>query len=313
VTRCIGRCVLVLATFGASSQVARSDYTTESVRDDAGLFRPEIIAQADKGIRELFDRYHVDLRIETLSLPDGERQTVERMRQKARSDYFAKLAAERAKEADVNGLYILICANPSHVQVTAYPDSAGALFYWWPRKEIHDSLRRTFQGVREGAGRHDAAEAAVGFGFRARPATGGDAALLATVEKVTELVQRRVGDPNAVPVMPVVVVLAAGVGAWVLFSLLSQRMSKRSPHEGLFVPMQPDRGPALLAARFGSPGAFWLYDRLFYGPPGAPGDDVPVVDSAQVAHRESKHHGDHSDLLHPDPDPIHEDTPPDHT
>jgi hypothetical protein len=303
VTRFSGRCLLTLALAGLLHNVAWSDGPSpDGIIDGLDLFRPEVAARADALIRDMREKYRFDVRVETLVLPDDERLTVERMpKQKAKAEYFTRLGIERADKAGVNGLYILICLNPRYIQVTTYPDSTAALLSRNSRKQLHDLLQRGLRGAKADGGHVDAAEAAAGFGWRARPPTGPDAALLETLQKVNAILYARAGNPNAVAPVSIGIVLAAGVGLWFVLTLLQRRLAKRAPDSGIAGPGQPDRGPALLAARFGSTAALWIYDRLFYGPP-----DLPAVASAPAESREmpAVAIGSPSDLLHPEPDHV---------
>jgi hypothetical protein len=285
-----------LAGFAGS---CRSDEpSANGIFDNAAVFRPEIAARANAIIRDLHDRYGFDVRIETLTLADNERAALEKsLFGKTKNAYFAQLGQERAKNAELNGVNVLICTNPWFVQVSVYPDAARTLFSRSVVRDLHRRLDR-LGGAVETAENRDAPEAAAGFGWRARPPAGVDAALIAAMDDLRTTVQKRVGDPNAVPPLSIGIVLAAGVGVWCVLTLLSRRMTRRAPESGILRPMQPDRGPALLAAQFGSPSAYWIYDRLFYGPPAAPAAATVSTAPHRDIHAAAEETPEQPDLLH---------------
>jgi hypothetical protein len=266
--------------------------TPAGVVNGEELFRPETVAKAESLIHGLQRDYHFDVRVETLELPEADRKN------RSQARFFAQLGRDRAEKANLDGLYILICTAPAYVQVTVYPKSADALFSEYQRRELQKLLTARLQPLRRGAGRGDAAAAAVGVAWQLRPTPAAAKALLEALRRGEAVVRDRAGDPNAVRPAVMGGLLAGGVGVWLLLALVRRRMAKQKPDAGLFLPTDYGSRPALLAAQFGTPAAFWIYDRLFFGrptvvpaskPPSAPevvaGDDSPP-----------------SDLLHPEPD-----------
>jgi hypothetical protein len=290
VTRLTRSLLLTLAAVGAWCGASHAEEpAARGIVDGAALFRPEIVARADALIRRLHDKNGFDLRIETLSLPENERVRLQKnLLRNPASEHFARLGKERAEKANVNGASVLICTDPWYVQVTVFPDSARALFSRGPAAQLRRELNQ-LRGAPQPAESRDLPQAAMGFGWRARPASGADATLLAALEEVRGVVQRRFGDPNALPLQALGVVLAAGVGCWFLLALLSRRMAKRSPDAGILSPLQPDRRPALMAAQFGSPSAQWIYDRLFYGLPTKTADTTVAALLGESAQPELHH------------------------
>jgi hypothetical protein len=300
--------VALLATIcGASG--AEEPSITGSVVDGARFFRDETILRADARIRDLRQRYHFDVRIETLdALPAAEAKQLESLwRQKSKGRYLDNLAREKAEQAGVDGLYILICRGPRRgfIQVTAYPDSARDVFSDFKRRELQDLLQKGLQGVVAGEGSNDAAEAALGFGWAARPVTGADAALLEGLSAIEKTVRERLGDPNAVRGWTVGALMVFGISVWLVLRIISRRMAARAPEAGLLGPTQPDRTPGLLAAQFGSPAAYWIYDRLFYGPPPAAAAKLAAEEIIPPA--PNPREAIASDLIHPEPETDHAD------
>lgn len=300
--------LLALALLAGLGGTARSGgpASPASVVDEAGLFRDATIRQAEALIHDLRRDYHFDVRIETLkSLPEDEaKQLATLSSQRAKNRFVQSFANDRAADADVDGLYVLVCTSPRFIVVTAYPGPARAIFSDVKQRELHTFLQKGLKGATAGAAQNNAARAAVGFAWAARPLTGPDAALLEALASVGSSVRERVGDPNAVRSWPIGVILLSGISVWLILKILSRRMAASNPDAGLFTPAPPDRTPGLLAARFGSPAAYWIYDRLFHGPP--PAAPTPP-DEGIVASLPAEHEPHAPDLLHPEPRPDHAD------
>jgi hypothetical protein len=314
VTRSARPCLLVAALLAACNGTAAAGESAPaaSVVDGAGLFRNETIFQADTLIQDLRRDYHFDVRVETLkALPDSEAKHLASLStQRAKYRYVDGLARDRAAAANVDGLYVLICtaAPPSRfVAVAAYPDAARDVFSDFKRRQLHKSLVEGLKGATAGAGDDSTRVAigvAVGFGWVARPLTGPDDAILQALYEVAHSVRERKGDPNAIHSWPVGVLLLSGISLWLVLRIVGRRMAARAPDTGLLRPTRPDRTPGLLAARFGNPAAYWIYDRLFYGsPPEAPKPPEEGI----VATLPAEHEAPTSDLIHPEPEANHAD------
>lgn len=279
------RLLAVLLLVGAGLPARAGGPTPAGVVDDAGLFRPETLGRAEELISALRHEYHFDVRVETLAaLPPDEQKALDALsRRKAKGRYVARISRERAEKAEVNGLYVLICTEPRFVQVVASPPSAEAYFSSYKQGQLRQLFEKRLAGSRAGQGRDDAAGAAVGFAWRARPPAGADAALLDALAQVRAGLRSQAGDPNAIGPWPVAVLLAGTVGLWLFLTLIRNRLTGRAHDEGV---LRPDPTPALLASQFGTPAAYWIYDRLFPGlhaaPPNPPPPppELPADDSA---------------------------------
>ncbi|HZT83002.1 MAG TPA: hypothetical protein VFA26_22420, partial [Gemmataceae bacterium] len=94
--------------------------TNPEVIDNAGFFSSDAVKKANEQIREIKKKYHKDLLIETMDKLPAERQKeLDRARADGESGRFwAGLSRQRAERAEVDGVYILICKSPGHVEVT---------------------------------------------------------------------------------------------------------------------------------------------------------------------------------------------------
>lgn len=85
------------------------------VWDQAHLFKYDTIQQADEILQDIHDKDHKDLMIETFaSIPDDFKAKLE---QQGPDKFFDGWAMAEGQELHLNGLLILICGQPRHLQV----------------------------------------------------------------------------------------------------------------------------------------------------------------------------------------------------
>ncbi len=102
---------------------------TPEVRDEAGFFKPETITAANKIISDVKRDDKKDLVVETfLNVPKGKEQEAEDRGTKA--TFFKDWAVQRVHEEGVNGVYVLICKNPSYIRVAVSGGCARAFSEW---------------------------------------------------------------------------------------------------------------------------------------------------------------------------------------
>src|SRR5579862_1199072 len=92
----------------------------EPIVDRVGLFSSAARQDATKMVREIQNRFQLDLRIVTYPRiePDEIRQRYHQAKgQIAREQSLEEWAEKQAALAGVNGVYILICQDPPRVQV----------------------------------------------------------------------------------------------------------------------------------------------------------------------------------------------------
>ena len=113
---------LLLAMQGRAAAVA------PEIKDEAKFFSAEAIKKANEQILEIARKFERDLLIETVAGVAAESQEkVKSMSKEERSKFFDTWAKERAEKVAVNGVYILVCKEPSYVQIELYPKSRGPL------------------------------------------------------------------------------------------------------------------------------------------------------------------------------------------
>ncbi len=102
---------------------------TPEVKDSASLFKPETARQANALIAEIKQRYKKDLLIETFAqVPEGKDGNAVSADGKASPPFFRDWAAQRAREAGVNGIYVLVCKEPSFLQIAVGNDTRQKAF-----------------------------------------------------------------------------------------------------------------------------------------------------------------------------------------
>jgi hypothetical protein len=90
------------------------------IKDEGKFFSADAVKKANEIIREIAGKSGKDLLIETFATVPGdeaEREKVKKMDGKEKYDYFRKWAAKRAEAAVVNGVYILICKDPTFFKI----------------------------------------------------------------------------------------------------------------------------------------------------------------------------------------------------
>ena len=80
------------------------------VRDNAHFFSSDAIGEAENAIQQIYQAHQRDLLIETLpSIPSDQQEEFQRLGKDA---FFRQWADNRALQAGVQGVYVLITKNP---------------------------------------------------------------------------------------------------------------------------------------------------------------------------------------------------------
>jgi hypothetical protein len=91
---------------------------TPEVHDEAGFFKPETVKKADEIIKAIKQDKKKDLLIETFKhVPAGKEKEATSSDHQEKDRFFSDWARERAREAKVNGIYVLICKDPPYIKV----------------------------------------------------------------------------------------------------------------------------------------------------------------------------------------------------
>ncbi len=92
--------------------LARAD-----VHDNAKIFGPDAIDRADAAMTKMEQAHNKQLVVETFTgIPDDQKPSMEKLGKDA---FFKQWMSNRARELRVNGVYVLICMDPKHLEVGA--------------------------------------------------------------------------------------------------------------------------------------------------------------------------------------------------
>lgn len=94
------------------------------IRDQGGFFSDKALAQGNEAIRNLRQRYHRDVIVETYkSVPPELAEGVNLKDAKEKDKLFATWAKDRVKASGRDAVLILICKDPTMLKVEALPDN----------------------------------------------------------------------------------------------------------------------------------------------------------------------------------------------
>lgn len=112
------RCVLV--TIAGLALSAPASAVAPEIKDEGKFFSADAVKKANEIIREIASKSDRDLLIETFATVPGdeeERAKVKKLGREEKYDYFRKWAIKRAEATVVNGVYILICKDPTYFKI----------------------------------------------------------------------------------------------------------------------------------------------------------------------------------------------------
>jgi len=88
------------------------------VKDEGRFFSPETIKKADEQILLIAQKHARDVAVETLpSIPADKAEKFKGLSGEEKAQFFLNWAKERARAQAVNGVYILVTKEPSHLEV----------------------------------------------------------------------------------------------------------------------------------------------------------------------------------------------------
>lgn len=90
------------------------------ISDGGGFFSAEAITTANQSIRDLEQKLGHEVRIETIAAaPTDKIEAVAKMDAKQREAFFSKWVHDRAEATQSRGIFVLICREPSHLNLWA--------------------------------------------------------------------------------------------------------------------------------------------------------------------------------------------------
>jgi hypothetical protein len=281
---------------------ARASETDQPIHDEAHMFQPVALEQAREKIAQLWDRWHIHFRLDTVAeLPPDVRT---KMQKAGKPDVeFLTWAKQRAERLEFEGIYVLISQEPKHksIAVVVRPEALQKTFTPRNCKRVSDLLNKEIS--------------------RGEPNT----ALLSALDRVLELVQWNIEGGYGVWVILGWVILGL-LALRVLFLLIqvkmenAERQQQRREHYARQVeaaqaaqaaqaaaiqaataqPSSPSdkdhQGlmPAMLGGLFGTMAGHWIYDSLFRGSGGK--SETPPAETPPAPPTEPTN-GDGADLV----------------
>jgi hypothetical protein len=153
--RMLGRAMLWLAVLVGLVSVGAARAVGPEVRDNAALFSPAAVKQADAAIQKLQKELGKDLLVETFpGVPENRKADYGRNRE----EFFASFVRERAQAARLNGIYVMLMKEePPHrlrVQVAVGEATRQRAFLVSDRDQLVRLLQSSFRAEKydEGLG-----------------------------------------------------------------------------------------------------------------------------------------------------------------
>lgn len=113
------------------------------IKDEGMFFSKETLEKANKKIKDIYDRFRKDVVIETFpAIPDDLETKYKDMERKK---FFTEWATTRARDLGVNGVYILICKKPGHLQVEIGNETQQKVFTLEDRDRLARGLLSKFK------------------------------------------------------------------------------------------------------------------------------------------------------------------------
>lgn len=166
--------------------------------------KPDALQPIEQQIAAIHSRFHKDLLIEAVEAVPPERE--KELKALKQQRFFALWAEERALAAGVDGIYVLVCNAPRHIQVYVSPDSREVF-----GTRMQDRLRKSLDRK-----------------FTRRDYYGG---LLEAVTMVREQLEDSLGEPKRSDWVWIVWVILGILGLWVVIAFVRRFVGPRGVGE----------------------------------------------------------------------------------
>jgi uncharacterized membrane protein YgcG len=143
---CLSRVTFVAAACLLFSGPAAA--VAPEIKDDGKFFSAEAVKKVNAAIREIYGKYGKDVLVETFpSVPADQVEKVKKMKGEELAKFFYKWAEDRAKARVVNGVYILVCKQPTRLETFITRKARGTLDSKF-RKKLRETLLEEFRDKR---------------------------------------------------------------------------------------------------------------------------------------------------------------------
>ena len=133
--------LVALLVLGAAHASALAQ--SRGLSDDGGFFTVDATKTAETVIKRIQVVHQKDLRIETFAQIPKDLQP--RFQQLGKAQFFEQWADDRARKQAVDGVYILLCKQPGHLQVWVGNNTARRLFTAADRDQLAQKLADQFR------------------------------------------------------------------------------------------------------------------------------------------------------------------------
>src|SRR5262249_42945510 len=107
---------LSMPQFAAAQGKVRQPRPTRTVQDDGQFFSDKAKEKANEEIARIKKKFDKDLLIETFAKAPESINKINLKDSKEKNEFFLRWAEKRASNADVRGVYVLICKDPPYVK-----------------------------------------------------------------------------------------------------------------------------------------------------------------------------------------------------
>jgi Trypsin-like peptidase domain/TPM domain len=115
------------------------------LKDEAKLFSDEAVKKVTEELRDIAKKYRREVIVETYpTVPAKDVDRVKDMTREERNKYFRNWATQRLHSEGINGVLILICKNPSHLEVE-FSERVRSIFSAKDTKQIIELLVGKFR------------------------------------------------------------------------------------------------------------------------------------------------------------------------
>jgi uncharacterized membrane protein YgcG len=135
----------LVAVFLSLTFVCSALAVAPEIKDDAKFFSPDAIKKANKEIHDIARKFKKDFLVETFTtVPGDQAARVKAMTNAEREQFFGNWASDRADAAVVNGVYLMVCKDPAHLQVII-AGNGGDVMDGLFKKKLRDQLLASFR------------------------------------------------------------------------------------------------------------------------------------------------------------------------
>ena len=107
---------LAVPQFAAAQAKVRQPRPTRTVQDDGQFFSDKAKEKANEEIAVIKKKFDKDFLIETFAKAPESISKIDLKNSKEKEEFFRKWALDRARNADIRGVYVLICKDPPYVK-----------------------------------------------------------------------------------------------------------------------------------------------------------------------------------------------------